>query len=100
MQDLMKTGIKPAVIHEIKAFARTYGIQRVILFGSRARGDFHRASDIDLAVEGGNITDFMLEVKDSASTLLDFDIVDLAHTQSGGFLESIKREGIILYEKV
>ena len=104
MQNLEKTGIKPVVIDEIKALARVYGIQRVILFGSRARGDYHRASDIDLAVEGGRvtdfITDFIIEVKDSTSTLLEFDIVDLANTQSGEFLESIKREGIILYEKI
>ena len=51
MQNLEKTGIKPVVIDEIKALAQVYGIQKVILFGSRARGDFHRASDIDLAVE-------------------------------------------------
>ena len=100
MQNLEKTGIRPAVIDEIKALARVYGIQRVILFGSRARGDYHRASDIDLAVEGGRITDFIIEVKDSTSTLLDFDVVDLANAQPGKFLESIKREGITLYEKI
>ena len=100
MQNLEKTGIKPVVIDEIKALARVYGIQRVILFGSRARGDYHRASDIDLAGEGGRVTDFIIEVKDSTSTLLEFDIVDLANTQSGEFLESIRREGIILYEKI
>ena len=30
-------------------------VEKVILFGSRARGDYGRASDIDLAVYGGNI---------------------------------------------
>ena len=28
---------------------------KVVLFGSRARGDYYRASDIDLAAHGGNI---------------------------------------------
>ena len=51
-------------------------------------------------MEGGRVTDFIIEVKDSTSTLLEFDIVDLANTQSGEFLESIRREGIILYEKI
>jgi predicted nucleotidyltransferase len=34
------------------AVAQTYGarLERVILFGSRARGDFHPGSDYDLAV--------------------------------------------------
>ena len=72
----------------------------MILFGSRARGDYQRASDIDLAVEGGRITDFILDVKDTTSTLLNFDIVDLEKTKKGTFLDSIKKEGVILYEKV
>ena len=77
-----------------------YDIKRVILFGSRARGDYQRASDIDLAVEGGRITDFILEVKETTSTLLNFDIVDLEKTAPGKFRDSIKKEGIILYEKI
>ena len=44
------TGIKPKVIEEIRTFARKYNIDKVILFGSRARGDYRRTSDIDLAV--------------------------------------------------
>ena len=42
------TGIKPKVIEEIRTFARKYNIDKVILFGSRARGDYRRTSDIDL----------------------------------------------------
>lgn len=34
----------------------------VILFGSRARGDYGRCSDIDLAVRGGNTAGFALDV--------------------------------------
>ena len=34
------TGIKPQVIEEIRELARKYDIEKVILFGSRARGDF------------------------------------------------------------
>ncbi|MFR5152466.1 MAG: nucleotidyltransferase domain-containing protein [Ruminococcus sp.] len=29
----------------------------IILFGARARGDFKRTSDIDLAVSGGDFAD-------------------------------------------
>ena len=63
------------------------------MFGSRAR-------DIDLAVEGGRSTDFILDVKNRTSTLLDFDIADLEKTEQGAFLDSIKKEGVVLYEKV
>lgn len=100
MEDLTRTGIKPLVLEEIKKIAEEYGVKKVILFGSRARGDYQRASDIDLAVEGGRIADFILDVKDTTSTLLNFDIVDLEKTKKGTFLDSIKKEGVILYEKV
>ena len=43
---------------EICDLAEKYHIQKVILFGSRARGDFKRTSDIDLAVEGGEVESF------------------------------------------
>lgn len=100
MDNLERTGIKPVVLNEIKRIAEKYDVKRVILFGSRARGDYHRASDIDLAVEGGRITDFILDVKETTSTLLNFDIVDLEKTAPGKFLEAVKKEGIVLYEKV
>ena len=51
---LFNTGIKPVVLEQIRGHAKKYGIHKVILFGSRARGAFHRDSDIDLAVSGRN----------------------------------------------
>lgn len=71
------TGIRPEVIEEIRKLAEKYNISRVILFGSRARGDFKRASDIDLAVEGGDFARFALDVDEETSTLLKYDIVDM-----------------------
>ena len=56
MEKLEKTGIKPIVIDEIRNLADKYQVKKVILFGSRARGDFYRASDIDLAVKDGNLS--------------------------------------------
>lgn len=47
---MRETGIKPIVIEEICDIARKYNVQKVVLFGSRARGNFKEKSDIDLAV--------------------------------------------------
>lgn len=47
------TGIRQQVVDEIRSLAQKYEVRKVILFGSRARGDFREKSDIDLAVEGG-----------------------------------------------
>lgn len=94
------TGIKPVVLEEIRAFAQDCGLEQVILFGSRARGDHSRASDIDLAVLGGRVAAFALAVKEDTSTLLDFDVIDLGQPLQQSLLEAIRKEGITLYEKV
>lgn len=95
-----ETGIKPIVIEEIRHLARENGIRRIVLFGSRARGDYWRASDIDLAVWGGNIRNFALDVEEETSTLLTFDVVDMDKGVQESLLESINREGMILYEEI
>lgn len=100
MQNMGKTGIKPIVIDEICDFARKYHIKKVILFGSRARGNFKEKSDIDLAVQGGDFIRFMLDVNEETSTLLSFDIINLDEEIQSELRESIKKEGKIVYEEV
>lgn len=95
-----QTGIKPEVIEEIRNIAKKYNVEKVILFGSRARGDYSRASDIDLAIHGGDITRFSIEVDEETSTLLMYDFVNLDTDVQKELLESINREGVVLYEKV
>ena len=94
------TGIKAEVIEEIRKLARKYDVTKVILFGSRARGDFKRTSDIDIAVTGGDFVRFALDVDEETSTLLEYDIVDLDNDIQDELRDSIKKEGRILYEKV
>jgi predicted nucleotidyltransferase len=94
------TGIRAEVLEEISAFARRYDLERVILFGSRARGDFHRASDIDLALSGGDQVRFSLDVDEETSTLLEYDFIDLAQPIDADLRQAIQREGVLLYEKV
>ena len=72
----------------------------MILFGSRARGDHKERSDIDLAVFGGKTAEFAVEVDEKTSTLLKYDIVDMGASLQKELLESIHREGKILYEKI
>ena len=93
-------GLRSIVIDEILAYAKEYGLKRVILFGSRARGDYKQRSDIDLAVEGGNVAAFTFDVDENTTTLLMFDVVNLADPIAPELRESINKEGIVLYEKV
>ncbi len=95
-----KTGIKAAVLEEIYGFAEKYRVKRVLLFGSRARGDHKRTSDIDMAVQGGDTVRFSLDVDEETSTLLEYDIVDLDGSVQEELLDSIRKEGICLYEDI
>ena len=44
---------------QIEEFARTCKLEKVVLFGSRARGTNRERSDIDLAVSGGGVDRFV-----------------------------------------
>lgn len=78
---------------------KKHRIQRVILFGSRARGTHTERSDIDIAVSGGNVDAFYWDIKENVFSLLMFDIVEL----DAGVLEELKKEierdGIMIYEE-
>ena len=93
-------GIDDSIEQDIISIAIKNDIKKLILFGSRARGDFKRTSDIDLAVEGGNISAFAVQVDEEVSTLLEFDIINLDGRVQKELLESISREGVLLYEKI
>ncbi len=94
------TGISERAMNDIFQLAKKHDIEKVILFGSRARGDYKGTSDIDLAVSGGNIVRFSLDVEDEAWTIHRFDVVDLDRPMQDPLKKSIKDEGIVLYEKV
>lgn len=93
-------GIDDSIEQDIISIAIKNDIKKLILFGSRARGDFKRTSDIDLAVEGGNISAFAVQVDEEVSTLLEFDIINLDGRVQKELLEYIRREGVLLYEKI
>ena len=88
-------GIDDSIEQDIISIAIKNDIKKLILFGSRARGDFKRTSDIDLAVEGGNISAFAVQVDEEVSILLEFDIINLDGRVQKELLESIRREGVL-----
>ena len=95
-----KFGLKDILLKQIIDLAKQHNVKRLVLFGSRARGDFKRKSDIDLAVLGENISRFASDVDEMTDTLLKYDIVDLSYKLSDELLKNIENEGIILYEKI
>lgn len=85
---------------QIIDLAQTYHVKKIVLFGSRARGDCHPRSDIDLAISGGDIAGFCTDIDEVVRTLLMFDVVNLDGPVQEELLESIEAEGIVIYEEI
>ena len=84
---------------QLAALARQHGARRLVLFGSRARGDNRYNSDVDLAVYGmpeGNRANFWMDCE-GLPTLLKFDIVHITDGMNPVFIENIKKDGVTLY---
>lgn len=96
----MSIGLKDSLKNEIIELSKKHSIDKVILFGSRARGDYGKVSDIDIAVTGGDIAEFSIDVDEETNTLLQFDVVNLDGLVQKELLDSIEREGVVIYEKV
>lgn len=76
--------------------------QKIVLFGSRARGDNSERSDIDLAVYGmpeKNQAQFWWEI-DDLPTLLKFDLVYITENTDKVLLQNIEKDGVVLYERL
>ena len=97
--DQHHTGLSQPLLSKIEMLAKSSQMDLVILFGSRARGDFKDKSDIDLAVSGRGFTKFILALDEETPTLLQYDVVNLDRDIDDVLLQEIQRDGIVLYRK-
>lgn len=93
-------------IEEIKEkaipIAKSYGIQRMSLFGSYARGEATDNSDVDIYIEKGRMRSLIqyFSFINELERQLDCH-VDVVTTgiQDKEFLKGIMEEGVLLYEE-
>lgn len=88
----------------IEKLKKISGIKRIILYGSRARGDNEERSDIDLAIDCPGISfdewNAIINIIEQADTLLTIDFVRFDTLSEKNPLRiSIERDGLILYQK-
>ena len=97
---IMKIDIPDVVLKDIAAFAENNSVEKVVLFGSRARGTNTERSDVDLAVYGGDFDSFYWNITDNVNSLLYFDVINADKNISDELKKEIARDGIVIYEKV
>lgn len=95
----IRTGIPEAVLTQIASAGRRFAA-RVVLFGSRARGDHRPLSDMDIAFYGTD-TGYLAfaEAMEQLPTLLEFDCVHITDHTSPELIHNIQKEGIPLMSR-
>ena len=97
-------GLREGIIDEIVNVISKYEeIDKAVVFGSRARGDYKKTSDIDLGIFSSNISSTKLNLlRDNIDTLDIIYKVDVVHFESlnkEGIIKNIKSEGVIIYSR-
>ena len=96
-------GLSESLIARINAvFAAYPQVQQARLYGSRARGNFKRGSDIDLAIVGDHLTDqHLLHIESDLDDLClpyKIDLARLDRIDNGELRKQIDRVGKTFYQ--
>jgi len=96
----MLYGLQNTTIEAINSVFRNHqNIEEIILYGSRAKGNYTTGSDIDLSIKGSNftLTDLLKIENELDDLMLPYKIdISLYHTiNNPELIEHIKRVGII-----
>ncbi|MDA3849772.1 MAG: nucleotidyltransferase domain-containing protein [Spirochaetaceae bacterium] len=85
-------------------FKKDIAIEEVILFGSRAMGNWKSGSDIDLAIKGKDFTSQKLQsligcLNEETSIPWKIDVLHFQDISNQELLEHILTQGIRIYSK-
>jgi len=87
----------------VKRLASRPRVQRIWLFGSRARGDARERSDIDIAIEAPDADrrewlEVCRLVEEEADTLLPIDVIRVEEAPDR-LRKQVRAEGRVLFER-
>jgi len=101
VSEYLNTGLPQKTIQSlIEVFAKHPKIDEVILYGSRAKGNYREGSDIDLTLKGLKLNlANLLKIENEIDDLLLPYKVDLSiyhKLENPDFIEHIDRVGVVL----
>lgn len=85
----MKFGLSKDIYNKIKNVVLKYSSYEFKIYGSRARGDLKKESDVDIAVFG-NINE-----EDKMKILNDFDLLDVPYMIDIVFFNELQKQELI-----
>lgn len=93
-------------LNEIKKdiidISKKYGVKKVVLFGSYARNNQNKNSDIDLRIDRGKIkglfelSGYRLDLEEKLNMKVD---VITTESLDDNFLDEIKKEEVVIYDE-
>ncbi len=100
-----KFGLKSQIIEDIKEILKKYPeVEKAVIFGSRARGDYKKGSDIDITLFGDKLTNsintkIFYEI-DDLYLIYNIDLINFNTLDEGDKLrQNILDEGVEIYAK-
>lgn len=100
----MKYGLKKHAIQSIQEVFKLYPqINNVVLYGSRAKGNFRPNSDIDLTIKGEDLSlKILFKIETDLDDLLlpyKMDVSLFNKIENQDLVAHIERVGVVFYEK-
>jgi uncharacterized protein len=97
-------GLSPATLEKINSvFAQHAAIAAVLIYGSRAKGNYRTGSDIDLCIRGGDISFAeLMQIENQIDDLMLPYTVDLSQYKqldNAELIAHIDRVGVVFYAK-
>lgn len=100
----MNHGLPDLAVAKIQGvLARYSGVEKAVLYGSRAKGNYKPGSDIDLTLVGSTLSNRVLaDIADELDELLlpySIDLSIFADLNHAELREHIERVGVVFYQK-
>jgi len=100
----MNHGLTSETVDRIRSvLARFPEVEKAVLYGSRAKGNYKRGSDIDLTLFGSGLkANVLSQINSGLDDLLlpyKIDISIFAKISHSDLIDHIRRVGVVFYEK-
>ena len=101
----MNFGLRQQDLDEIVGILQRFpAVEEAVIFGSRAKGNFKKGSDIDIAIKGKaigreTVASLSFLLNEESATPYFFDIVHFEGISEKALLEHVNRVGQCIYSR-